>query len=55
MKPKYIAQRIKDTTYGWLVTETDTGEKKVVFCAKTASSAEDAVNIIEDLYKKTDD
>lgn len=46
MKPKYTAQRIEDTAAGWLVIESETGKKHVVFCNTNANTAEDAVALI---------
>jgi hypothetical protein len=48
METKYTAQRIEDTTYGWLVTETETEKKSVVFCNTLSNTAEDAVALVEE-------
>ena len=46
MSEQYTAQRIEGTTAGWLVIDTATGKKHVVFCNASANTAEDAVALI---------
>ena len=48
MEPLYTAQRIADTTNGWLVAEVATESKQIVFCSDTANTAEAAVSLIQD-------
>jgi hypothetical protein len=49
MEQKYTAQRIEDTENGWLVTETETEKKSIVFCNSIENTAEDAVSLIKDM------
>jgi hypothetical protein len=48
MEQKYTAQRLADTTNGWVVTEIETEKKSVVFCNTLSNTAEDAVELIEE-------
>jgi hypothetical protein len=48
MEPKYTAQRIEDTANAWLVIEIETEKKQIVFCNAAASTAEDAVALVEE-------
>jgi hypothetical protein len=48
MQPKYTAQRLADTTNGWVVTEIENEKKSVVFCNTLSNTAEDAVELIEE-------
>lgn len=54
MEPKYTAQRIKDTTSGWLVIEIETSKKHVVFCNVNTNTAEDAVAVFANLQVGVD-
>jgi hypothetical protein len=46
MDPQYTAQRIKDTTTGWVLTEVESGETHIVFCNVNANTAEDAAALL---------
>ena len=52
MKNKYPAQRIADTTNGWLITNNETGKEDIVFCHLDRNTAEDAVKVLESVNQQ---
>lgn len=46
MDTQYTAERIEGTDNGWLVTSTENGAKKKVFCNSSANTAEDAITLV---------
>ena len=46
MSAQYTAQQIADTGNGWLVINTATENKHVVFCNANANTAEDAIALL---------
>lgn len=51
---EYTAQRIEDTTAGWLVIENETGKKHVIFCNKERNTAEEAVSVLIESLSSSD-
>ena len=48
MTTLYNAQRIADTENGWLITNNETKQEDIVFCALAANTGEDAVRVLEE-------